>query len=205
MVGFTAIVGFLATGGRKLPLLLPRWLWLWFALAFRFPCESGFFSATGGNWCKLLGLKQFLHSPGFQTCSVKVLQADIFPELCVWGRAAQCMVGVSSMGLRSAHVARTLPRAVTMLQEHQTEREWEWGKICLIIIFSTLGTVWKDQVAFCWRLHSFYINLQNYITEMQNQIATIILLIHKELKLWQLSLMLQKAERRKMAMTENLE
>ncbi|KAI1235016.1 hypothetical protein IHE44_0002647 [Lamprotornis superbus] len=38
MVGFTAIVGFLATGGRKLPLLLPRWLLLWFALGFRFPC-----------------------------------------------------------------------------------------------------------------------------------------------------------------------
>lgn len=43
----------------------------------------------------------------------------------------------------------------------------------------------------------FNINLQNYITEMQNQIATIILLIHKELKLWQLSPMLLKAERGK--------
>lgn len=32
---------------------------------------------------------------------------------------------------------------------------------------------------------------------MQNQIATIILLIHKELKLWQLSPMLLKAERGK--------
>lgn len=43
----------------------------------------------------------------------------------------------------------------------------------------------------------FNINLQNYITEMQNQIASIILLIHKELKLWQLSPMLLKAERGK--------
>lgn len=29
-----------------------------------------------GPW-RLLGLKQFLHSPGFHTCSVKVLQADM--------------------------------------------------------------------------------------------------------------------------------
>lgn len=30
-----------------------------------------------GRRCRLLGLKQFLHSPGFHTCSVNVLQADM--------------------------------------------------------------------------------------------------------------------------------
>lgn len=43
----------------------------------------------------------------------------------------------------------------------------------------------------------FNVNLQNHLTEMQNQIASITILIQKELKLWQLSPMLLKAERGK--------
>lgn len=95
MVGLTAIVGFLATGGRKcperadpLPALWELMVRLVLALA---PAGVGFccgivgdLCSAGGlpplpcaRQCKLLGLKQFLHSPGFHTCSVKVLQADM--------------------------------------------------------------------------------------------------------------------------------
>ena len=84
-------------GGFVVFVFLIRWLLLWLALVL-LPWVMGAFSGSGGSWCKLLGLKQFLHSPGFQTCSVKVLQADIFKNRTSQTTLSfQCMAKLSSV------------------------------------------------------------------------------------------------------------
>ena len=90
IVGLTAMVGFLATGGRAE--LLPPLCEVLVRFALGPAPARGWFCCwesdgrcsvwvflrplSGKQW-RLLGLKQFLHSPGFHTCSVKVLQADM--------------------------------------------------------------------------------------------------------------------------------
>lgn len=72
IVGFTAIVGLLYDKGTVTP-------------ASSSPPELVFRQTAGKlpprpatDLCALSGWKQFLHEPGFHTCSAKSLHADIF-------------------------------------------------------------------------------------------------------------------------------